>query len=163
MIIRKAILRDIDDLTKIYNEAILLKGLTCDTTTFSREERTSWFLAHENTRFPIYVGEEDGKVVGYIYLTEYRAGREAVASVAEVSFYVSLNVQGRGVGQSLLSFILEEGKNLGVGNFLAIVIGSNEKSLKLLKKNNFKEWGRLPKVVMLDERREDHVYLGASF
>ncbi|MEZ5023664.1 MAG: hypothetical protein R2728_10480 [Chitinophagales bacterium] len=51
--------------------------------------------------FPIYVLEIDGKVIGWISLSAYRKGRNALRYNAEVSYYIHQDFQQQGFGESI--------------------------------------------------------------
>lgn len=160
MIIRQAIQKDLDAITSIYNQAILRQTCTADTVTFTVEERQSFFDAHQNSDYPLYVCEIDNVVAGYVYLTAYRPGRKAMIGTAEVSYYLHNDYQGRGIGSRLLAFAIDEAKRLGYKTLVAILLSFNSASIGLLEKYNFEEWGRLPSIAEFDHGICDHLYYG---
>ena len=86
--IRTALFEDLTSIVTIYNEAIRTRKATGNLWEFSVKERVEWFKKHNKDSFPIYVAELNGDVVGYVNLSEYRPGREAMAKIAEVSFFL---------------------------------------------------------------------------
>ena len=87
----KASAQDAPFLAKVYNQAILAGDCTCDTEPVTVEERETWIRQHAAEGYPVYLCLEDGKPVGYGYLTAYRPGRRAVAHVAEISYYLDFS------------------------------------------------------------------------
>ena len=102
--IRFAERRDLPFIVEIYNQAIRSNCATGDLTEFSVEQRLVWFEKFDKDVFPLYVVETANRVIGYCSLSPYRAGREAMYSVAEISYYIDYSFQNRGVGAKLLKY-----------------------------------------------------------
>ena len=159
--IRLAEKNDLIRITDIYNQAIKTKKATADLSPFTAEQRAPWFLEHfENERAPIYVYEEDGIVAGYCCLTAYRPGRQALCSVAEISYYIDFGRQRKGIGGALVRHVIEKAKDLGYRNIIAIILSCNDGSAALLKKHGFMQWGTLPDIVYIEDMVYSHVYYG---
>lgn len=142
--IRHATVEDLEDITEIYNEAILKTTATFDTEEKSLEERKIWFENHDS-RHPILVAEEGKHVVGWASLSKW-SDRGAYSDTAEISLYVKEEYQGRGIGRGLLEAILEEGKKTGLHTLIARVVESNESSIHLLKSTGFEQVGKMREV-----------------
>jgi len=151
---------DLPLLTEIYNQAIRTKACTCDTEELTCEDRLSWLEDHDNEKYPLYTCLVDDEIAGYIYLTPYRKGRQALDRVAEVSYYFDSKFHSKGLGSKSLAFITEEAKKRNIEILIAILLGCNKKSIGLLKKYGFEEWGRMPEFALLNGNLEDHLYLG---
>lgn len=160
MCIRLAKDTDLVSLVEIYNQAIVTKRCTADTETFQVEDRLSWFEDHQSKEYPLYVYEADNNVVGYLYFSGYRPGRKAMQHTAEVSYYLHNDYQGKGIGTKLMTFALNEGKELGFKTLLAILLAINVPSIKLLEKFGFEEWGCLPDIANFDGELCSHLYYG---
>ena len=156
---RKAELKDADVITDIYDQAVRNRCL-CDTEEVTTEERLPWIKDHMKDRYPLFVGECDGEVFGYGYLTEYRFGRPAVSSTAEVSYYLDFRWHGKGLGTMFLEFLEEEARSRDFDTLVAILMASNEKSVGLLKKCGYELWGSIPDAVRIGDLITDHVYYG---
>ena len=68
--VRQATLEDLNDITEIYNEAILKTVATFDTEPKTIEEQKNWFQNH-GKKYPLIVAEEENKIVGWAALTKY--------------------------------------------------------------------------------------------
>ena len=90
---RQACRKDLPRLVEIYNGVIAEGGFTADLHPFNLAQRQSWFDAHQQPPFLIYVVEIDCSIVGYFYFSPWRAGRAALKHVAEVSYYLSPEVR----------------------------------------------------------------------
>lgn len=158
--IRIAAIADLERLTNIYNQSIFARYLTCDTDPFTVQERQSWFNEHKDKKYPLYVYEVEGKVVGYVYLSPYRSGRKALSHVCEVSYYLDFDYHGRRIGSLLLEHAIQTARQMGFRNMIAILLESNLISIKLLKKYGFSEWGNMPDIAEFEEVSYAHLYFG---
>lgn len=158
--IRKSDVTDLEQLTEIYNQAILTKRCTCDMEVFSTEQRHEWFNEHQNERYPVWVFEADRKVIGYASLSPYRTGRKALSNVCEISYYVDFYYHRNGIGTRLIDFTLKEAKIKGFRNAIAILLDCNISSIGLLKKFGFCEWGKMPEIAEFDDSTYSHLYFG---
>jgi L-amino acid N-acyltransferase YncA len=149
--LRLATFTDLPRLVEIYNQAIASHTATADTTPFTVEARRGWFTAHAPDAYPIYVCEEDnGLVVGYLSISPYR-DRPALTRTAEISYYVDYSKHGQGFGSALLEHALHDAHRIGRKVFIAIVLQSNDHSVRLLEKYGFCRWGYLPNVAELTD------------
>lgn len=160
MSIRLSKYEDLKALVEIYNQAIGKGRCTADTVTFSVEQRIPWFEEHQCSEYPLYIYEIDNKVVGYIYLSGYRPGRQAMRFTVEVSYYIHNDYQRRGIGIELMEFAIQRSKELNYKTLVAILLDCNIPSIKLLEKFGFQEWGRLINIADFDGYTCSHLYYG---
>ncbi len=160
MEIRLADYSDLDSIDKIYNQAIDLKMATADRVPYSKAERLNWFETHIPGKFPAYVAVLNDEVIGYMTLTSYRPRREALRYAIEISYFVEENHRGKGIGTKLLDYGLTVALELGYKFVVAILMGHNDVSIKILKNFGFSEWGRLPGIAEYDENWYDHLIYG---
>jgi len=159
-VIRIANTADLKEINEIYNQAVVQGFQTADTEIVSLEERTEWFKKHDLANYPVFVILMNENVVGWLSLSAYRPGRKALKTLAEISYYVHNDFQGQGIGSELMRFALKVAPQYGFENLVAILLGANTGSIKLLEKFNFKIWGVLPKVAKFGETKVDHLYYG---
>ena len=160
MEIRLARQEDLPDINHIYNQAVNKRFSTAHLEAVSLEERKLWFSLHDPTRFPVYVATRGTKILGWVSLGPYREDRQALAHVAEVSYYVDEEEQGLGYGSSLLEFDIRHALDFGLSVLIAILLDKNPASIGLLNKYGFKEWGRMPGIAQIDGQKADHLYYG---
>lgn len=160
MDIRIAKIEDLGAIVEIYNQAIAIGQKTADLTPVSVEERKAWFEAHPVDKYPILVAQQDDAILGYLTLSAYRPGRMALRHTAEVSYYVHFNHHRKGVASNLLQQAIEMCPTLQIKTLFAILIDSNEASIKLLEKFGFERWGYLPRVAEFDGLEFGHYYYG---
>jgi len=156
--IRKANTADLVSIVAIYNQAINAGGATADISAFSVDERREWFTQFNND-YPIYVAENNEQVIGYCYLSPYRKGREALKKVAEISFYIDYDFHGKGVGSALLQHAI---KSANHHHFLAILLDTNQASIRLLKKFGFTQWGHFPNIAQFGNNTCGQVIYGLT-
>jgi len=160
--IRLASIEDLPNIVDIYNQAIAEKKATADLEPFSVEQRVDWFNKFDDSHYPIYVATINDEVVGYATLSPYRNGREALQKVAEISFYITYNSIGKGIGSALVQHIIDDCKRVNKETLLAILLDVNTASIKLLQKFNFKEWGNLPLKSNFDGNSYGHLIYGLN-
>lgn len=162
LFIRPASIADLPQIVEIYNQAILKKGLTADLDVQKVEDKQNWFDAHQAGRYPIFVAAQGADILGWVSLSPYREGRKALARTSEVSLYLHEKHIGKGIGSTLMRYVLAEAKNLNFTNIIAILIANNEKSIGLFTKFNFTLWGLLPGIVEIDDTKLNHCIYGIN-
>ena len=104
------------------------------------------------------VAEEDGAVVGWIALSP-ASGRCVFAGVAEVSIYVAAAARGRGVGQALLSRLIEASERAGIWTLEAGIFPENTASLALHERNGFRLVGVRERLGRMEDLWRDVLLL----
>ncbi len=159
MKIRKAKMSDIPHCVEIYNQAVASQR-TADTVPVTLDSRREWFLSHRAERYPLWVAESSGHVMGYLSLSPYRPGRAALRHTAELSFYIHEDYQQQGVGSSMITYILEASIALDIKTLFAILLENNKASIRLLEKFGFEQWAYLPDVADFDGVEVGQLYYG---
>ncbi len=142
--IRRALLKDLDAITEIYNEAILHTVATFDTDPKTAKDQKSWFTEHDDNH-PLLVAELNGQTVGWASLTKW-SDRCAYSGTAEVSLYVKKEHQGEGIGRKLLKRLIKEGEKANFHTVVARVTKDNEVSVHLFKSEGFELIGVMREV-----------------
>lgn len=151
---------DLPFINEIYNQAVRQGFCTAHLSEISMEERRTWFGKHDLEKFPVFVGENNQKVCGWVSLGPYRMGRQALAHVAEVSYYVDEKERGKGMGSRLLGHAIRVAPDFGFTVLIAILLDKNPASIGLLEKYGFEKWGTMPGIALIDGRPADHLYYG---
>jgi phosphinothricin acetyltransferase len=141
---RKATIEDLKDITDIYNEAIQKTVATFDTEPKTLEQQKVWFNEHGKNN-PIIVAELNGIIVGWAALSKYST-RCAYSNTAEISLYVKLEYQGKGVGRKLMDEIIKKGEKTNIHVVLARITEGNEISIHLHKSVGFENIGTMKEV-----------------
>jgi len=106
MTIRPARESDLPELLAIYNYEVEHGVATLDLNPRTPDEWKEWFSAHQTDSHFILAGEENGAAIGYASLSEYRQ-KEAYASTAELSVYISPDFRRKGAGSALIGAVLD--------------------------------------------------------
>jgi phosphinothricin acetyltransferase len=157
--IRDARESDLEDIVAIYNASIPGRLATADTEPVSIESRRAWFTERDVARHPVWVYEAQDAVAGWLSFGKFY-GRPAYAATAEVSIYVEPHAQRRGIASALMDRALQRAPGLGLSTFLGFVFAHNEQSVALCHKYGFAQWGRLPRVAVVDGVERDVLILG---
>jgi len=160
MKIRLASEEDLGAVNLIYNQAVDQGYCTAHTRRVDREYTLAWFGAHDPASYPVFVALEEEKVMGWASLGPYRADREALRHVAEVSYYVHSEYHGQGIGSQLLGHVIREAPSRGISVLVAILLDRNPASIGILRKYGFTQWGCMPGIARFGEELADHLYYG---
>jgi phosphinothricin acetyltransferase len=137
---------DSDAVAAIYAQAIAVGGSTADLQPPGPERWKAFFALHADLRWPAWVREREGQVLGYAFLSPWRHGREGLAGTVEISYYVDQSHRRQGHGRALLRHALQAARSLGYHSALAILLAENRASIALLESEGFARWGTLPGV-----------------
>lgn len=143
---------DLASMVEIYNQAIRSGVATGHTEEFAWDKRRIWFKSHHKLTFPIYLIKYEKKVIGYGTLSPYRAGRQAMSNIAEVSFFLHEDYQGKGFGKILLQYIINDCPRVNIKSLIAILLDVNKNSVRLLKRFGFQKWGHFPDVIEFPDK-----------
>jgi len=101
----------------------------------------------------------DGEVVlGWAALSPV-SRRQVYAGVAEVSVYVAAAARGRGVGNVLMSALIEASEASGFWTLQSSVFPENQASIKLHLNHGFRELGRRERIAKMHGVWRDTVLL----
>jgi phosphinothricin acetyltransferase len=152
---RPAELRDAAAIAAIYNQ-----GIEDRVATFETEPRTTRaveeLLGARARRYPAVVVEDDDRVLGFAWTSEYRP-RDAYAGVAEVSIYVAREARGRGVGRLSLGALITEAERRGFWKLVSRIFPENVASRRLCAALGFREVGVYRRHGQLDGKWMDCV------
>ncbi|ASA19618.1 GNAT family N-acetyltransferase [Paenibacillus donghaensis] len=157
--IEDALQTDLPAIVEIYNSTVGGRVVTADLEPVSVRDRQRWFSKHNSHHRPLWVLRQNGEVAAWFSFQSFY-GRPAYNGTAEISVYVSEKFRGSGAGSILLAKAIETAPDLGIENLVGFVFGHNEPSLRLLRRNGFKDWGLLPGVAELDGVKRDLVIIG---
>lgn len=124
------------------------------------DEADSWYAALMDRSDPLVVLESDGMVKGWGCLSPYRAGRGALANVAEITFYLDKDARGKGNGTQLIQYLepiaLEQSKS----HLVAILLDDNGPSIGLLNKLGYSLWANFEGLAVFPDKSRGHTYMG---
>jgi len=149
MQIRAALPTDASAVAAIYNQGIVERSSTFETTLRSAEDMLERIKAA--ARFPVLVAvDPDGVVLGWAALSAYRA-RACYAGIAEFSVYLDSKARGQGAGKQLLTGLIEAAEKLGYWKLLSRAFPFNTASRALCRSCGFREVGTYEKHAKLGD------------
>lgn len=153
--IRPATLDDAPAITEIYNQGILSRQATYETSPRVPADIEATLNASVG-RYPYLVAEIDGKVTGWASVSSYRP-RECYHGIGEFSIYVHADARGKGVGKVLLPALIDAAEQAGFWKLLSRVFLFNHASRALCARFGFREVGVYEKHAKLDDEWLDVV------
>lgn len=156
--IRQATEEDIPGIYAIFSDAVRNSMAIWIEDPGTIEDRRAWLLLRRSQDYPVFVAVEDGSVLGYGTLGDFRP-YEGFRGAAEHSLYVAPEAQRRGIGRALLTALIAAAQELGKRILVAAVDADNTASIALHLSFGFVETGRMPAVGEKFGRRLDMVLL----
>lgn len=164
MQIRRTELADAPAITEIYNAGSAASPATnLVTWQDSVEERREWIEQMDKDGYPIFVAEEDGKILGWAAYFQF-VTPGLYYGTAEDSIYIDAAAQGKGVGSALMEKIVEHAAdNDYVHTIITYIVDTNAASIALHEKFGFVETGRMPNIHTKHGQRLGLVHLQLNF
>lgn len=156
---RDATVKDLPKIVEIYNTTIESRMVTADTEPVSVESRMSWFNEHSPDRRPLWVVENDDKIIGWVSFQSFY-GRPAYNATTEISIYLHPDARGSGIGKKVLRYAMENCGRYGIKTLLGFIFAHNEPSLKLFRTFGFENWATLPNIAVLDGVERSLIIVG---
>ncbi len=144
MIIREAVLGDLESINTIYNESVLNSTATFDTVEKTYDERLAWFKKRDK-RFVVLVADINGEIAGWASLNQY-SDRKAYDMTCENSLYVGVKFRRQGVGQKLLEALIISAKENNFHSILSRITKENSVSLAMHERAGFFRVGTMIEV-----------------
>jgi len=105
----------------------------------------------------VTVKDADGHVLGFGMLRPFHPV-SSFSQTAEITYFVKPDYTGKGIGRTLLEYLVVEGHRKNLTSILASVSSLNEGSINFHLKNGFEERGRLREAGRKKGRAFDVVY-----
>jgi phosphinothricin acetyltransferase len=154
MNIRKATLDDAHALCNIYNYYVENTAITFDVAPFSEIEAKQRISDVMNSGHLFYVGEVDGKIIGF-YHTWHWENRSAYATTVEESIFLDKDATGKGYGTQLFEHLLEHIDKSKTHVLMATIAIPNEASVRLHEKFGFKQISNMKEIGRKFDRWRD--------
>jgi L-amino acid N-acyltransferase YncA len=120
MQVRAAKPTDVAAIQAIYAHHVQSGLGTFETTAPDTSEMRSRLAQVTDAGFPYLVGEDNGRVLGFAYVNQFRP-RPAYRSTVEDSIYIAPDAIGHGIGKVLLNELVERCTALGLRQMLALI------------------------------------------
>jgi phosphinothricin acetyltransferase len=149
---RRATPADAPAIAEIYNQGIVDRVATFETSPRTAEDILPWF----DGTHPIVVVEDDQAIVAFASTSTYRP-RACYAGIAEFSVYVARAQRGRGAGRLAMQALIAASEQAGLWKLVSRVFVENAPSRSLLDALGFREVGIYEKHGRLDGAWRDVV------
>lgn len=143
--IRPAIESDLLEIQRIYNRAIQSGVATWDEEPWSMGKRVTWWLdEHRDDPWsPVLVADDgEGGLAGFAYLSRM-SQKSGWRFTREDTIYIDAAHQGKGLGRTLLTALLDEARRLGPRLIIASIESENVASINLHRSLGFEDVGTM--------------------
>ncbi len=149
---------DVPAIAAIYKHYVENTAITFDTEVPGEAAMAEKFAHLVALGHPVIVAEVDGEPVGYAYASFYRP-RAAYRFTCEDSIYLRPDVKGRGLGKTMLTELLEQSRQFGFKQMIAVITADTANSIAIHEKFGFRHVGRYEAVGFKFDRWHDIVHL----
>ena len=102
--------------------------------------------------------DASGEVIGFAFLRPYNP-MPVFKKTAEISYFIKNKYTGKGIGKSILEYLIKEADKSSIDSLLASISSFNKESINFHLKNGFVECGRFLKVGTKFDRDFDVVWM----
>jgi phosphinothricin acetyltransferase len=134
--LRDVKISDVGRIAEIYNYYIENTIVTFEEEKISVEDMERRIENVLKKRYPYIVCEEEGQVVGYAYVNNWRF-HSAYDITLETSIYFDIHFTGKGLGKVLYSELIKKAKAINIHSLIGVMSLPNESSRRLHKKMGF--------------------------
>ncbi len=89
--------------------------------------------------------DEEAKVVGFGLLRPHNP-MSTFAQTAEITYFIKPEYTARGIGSTMLKFLIDGARKQGISSILANICSLNKRSIHFHEKKGFVECGRFRRV-----------------
>jgi phosphinothricin acetyltransferase len=119
----------------MYNREVLESTVTFDLVPRTHSDQLAWIDEHSGGH-PAIVAADAGEIVGFASVSPYRS-RPAYATTVEDSVYVRRDRHGEGIGNALLSALVERTRYHGFHSIVARIVDGHAASIALHRRCGF--------------------------
>jgi phosphinothricin acetyltransferase len=156
--LRLATVDDLEAINEIYNYYVPRSTCTYQLEPETIAARREWFAHHSPAKYPVYVVEEQARVIAWGSLSKFRE-RAAYAPTCEASIYVHHQHHRRGLGRLLLRGLIDHARQAGFHSIIGGVSADQTASLALQESLGFVRVAHLKEVGYKFGRRLAVIYL----
>ena len=136
--IRAACEADLPAILEIYNHVILNTTAVYQYVPQTLEMRKAWYDAKVKDGYPLFVAEEEGRVVGLSTYGPFRAWA-AYKYTVENSVYVAEGHRGKGIARLLMQPLIDAARRQNFHAIVASIDATNDASIRLHRSFGFEE------------------------
>ena len=158
MNVRDAIEQDVSALLALYNEVIATSTAIYMDEPTTLEERLAWWRGRVAAGYPVLVSEDESGITGFASFGDFRP-RPGYRFTVEHSVYVRADQRGRGIGNALMTPLIERAVSMRKHVLVAGVDAENEGSLRFHERLGFERVAHFKEVGFKFGRWLDLVFL----
>lgn len=143
--IRVATEADLPAILEIYNEIIATTTAVYYYEPHTLEMRQKWFAERKELGFPVFVAEEEGRILGMSTIGPFRVPT-AYRYTVENTVHVAASARGRGVGKLLMTPLIAAARERNIHAIVAGIDAENAVSLHLHRQFGFEEVAHFKQV-----------------
>lgn len=143
--IRQAKEDDVEELLSIYNDIIRDTTAVFEYNPHTMAMRQAWFASKKKEGYPVFIAEENEKILGFSSFGPFRAWPAYKYSV-ENSVYVANGYRGRGIGKLLIPPLINAAIQRDMHVMVASIEATNASSLRLHESFGFEEVAHFKQV-----------------
>ena len=155
--VREASSKDAEQIAGIYNYYIANTVITFEEEPVSESDMAARIAAVQNQGLPWLVAHLDGKVAGYCYASKWKT-RAAYRHSVETTIYLMNGFEGRGIGRTLYSALLQLLRERGIHAVIGGAALPNPASVALHEKLGFSQVATFREVGFKHGRWVDVAY-----
>ena len=160
MKVRLSVKDDLPEVVNIYNEYAYDDHVNAEEAIETYISKSDWFFKRKRNR-PVLVAEDNGIIIGWLSMDTAYPGN-AYKRLVSISIYISKSYRSKGVGNKLLQESLSLTHSLSIDVVVTFIFEKNIKSINFFKGNGFSQWGMLPEVAMIKDKKQGLVIMGLS-
>jgi len=143
--VRNAREKDLPQLLEIYNDIIARTTAVFEYRPHNLDMRRSWYESKIKDGYPVFVAEENEKILGFSSFGPFRAWPAYKYSV-ENSVYVASDQRGKGIGKLLIPPLIKAAMEKNMHVIVASIEATNKASLRLHQSFGFIEVAHFKEV-----------------
>jgi phosphinothricin acetyltransferase len=141
---RQVKISDADALCRIYNAYVTGTRITFEETPLQVDEMVSR-IKNITQNYPWLIYEEDGKIMGYTYASQWK-GRSAYRYSVETGIYIDSDFVGKGIGTILKGELLKVLREKSIHSVICGIALPNQASIALCEKFGFEKVAHFKEV-----------------
>lgn len=158
MNVRDAVEQDVSALLAIYNEVIATSTAIYMDQPTTLEERLAWWKGRVAAGYPVLVSEDESGITGFASFGDFRP-RPGYRFTVEHSVYVRADQRSRGIGNALMTPLIERAVSMRKHVMVAGVDAENGGSLRFHERLGFERVAHFKEVGFKFGRWLDLVFL----
>lgn len=131
---------DIALITNIYNQGIEDRVATLETSLKSVDEMKDWMTNRSDKHKVLIIEDCNGAVKGWASINTFNS-RCCYSGVADISIYIEREERGKGLGKTLLNYLVKVAQEQGFHKLVLSTFEFNEAGKRLYRSVGFREVG----------------------